>query len=325
MENLIYTVPVTDDKIGLRLDQLLVLALPAVSRVRARMLIEGGHVDVVGGGVVLMPDRRVRTDEIFTVMVPAVPPFVDVEVSPQPMDLTVAYEDEQLLVLDKPPGLVVHPGAGNPDQTLVNALRARCGDRLSSIGGPVRPGIVHRLDKDTSGLMVVAKTDAAHLALARQFAAHSVERAYYALVWGSPEPSQGRILDRIGRSPVNPTRMAVVVRGGKRAETAYQVLRRCGRLASLVECRPATGRTHQIRVHMANRGHPLVGDDLYGGGPRSQRSVAPEVTEAVSRFGRQALHAYVIGFEHPTEHRSLRLSIPLAKDINQLIKSLELF
>ena len=226
-------------------------------------------MEALGRGIVADPALRVRAGEIFTVTVPAAPPALP---RPQAMPLAIVYEDEHLIVIDKPAGLVVHAGAGNPDGTLVNALVAHCPQRLSSIGAPLRPGIVHRLDKDTSGLLVVAKTDAAHVALARQFAEHSVERAYQALVWGNPIPSVGRIERAVGRSRHHRTRMAVVSRGGKAAVTDYKTVRTFGSTASLVECRLATGRTHQIRVHMASIGNPIMGDAVYGG----RRASAPE-------------------------------------------------
>ncbi len=240
------------------------------------------------------------------------------------MALDVVFEDAHLIVLDKPAGLVVHPAAGNPDGTLVNALLAHCGDSLKGVGGVGRPGIVHRLDKGTSGLMVAAKTDAAHEGLARQFAEHSLERAYRALVWGVPEPASGEIAGNIGRDPANRKRMAVVSRGGKPAVTRYEVVQRMGSLASELECRLATGRTHQIRVHLARIGHGVIGDPLYGGRRGSRPRVVPaELDRAVSRLGRQALHAIVIGFTHPITHERLRFDSPIPNDINVLMNILD--
>jgi 23S rRNA pseudouridine1911/1915/1917 synthase len=325
MENPTYTVTVTVDKAGLRLDQLLASTVPELSRMRLKLLIEGGHVDLVGGGIALAPARRVSLGEVFAVMVPPVAPFVVPDSTPEPMPLVVVHEDDDVIVIDKPPGLVVHPGAGNPTGTVVNGLLAHCQGRLSSIGGPLRPGIVHRLDKDTSGLMVAAKTDAAHLHLATQFARHWVERVYYALVWGVPRAAEGVIEHSIGRSPINPTRMAVVPKGGKRARTAYRTLQRFGDRASLIECRPTTGRTHQIRVHMAAIGHPLMGDGAYGDAARRNGEASDAVRSAVAKLGRQALHAYVIGFEHPSQHTQFCFEVPMANDISQLITCLEQF
>lgn len=324
MEPITYTVTVTADKSGLRLDRLLAETVPTLSRVRWRLLIEGGHVDRLGSGIVVEPDRRVGAGEVYTVLVPAFAPFAVEAPRPEAIALAVVYEDAELIVLDKPAGLVVHPGAGNREHTLVNALLAHCPEGLSSIGGPWRPGIVHRLDKDTSGLMVAAKTDAAHTLLTRQFQAHTIERVYQAVVWGHPDPPAGRVTFSIGRSPANPTRMAAVTHGGKEAATAYQTLRAVGGHAALVECRPATGRTHQIRVHMAAIGHPLVADGVYGSGARRGLAPAPDAARAAAaRLGRQALHAQVIGFDHPSGRGRLRFFADVPFDIRTLTESLE--
>ncbi len=315
-----YTVTVAEDKTGSRLDRLLADALPALSRTRLKTLIEGGRVEAPGCGPVVDPSRRVRGGESYTVAVPAAAPAIP---EPQPMPLDIVFEDGHLVVVDKPAGLVVHPGAGNPDGTLVNGLLARGAGGLSSIGGNGRPGIVHRLDKDTSGLIVVAKTDAAHLALVRQFAEHSVERAYFAVVWGVPRPRHGQVTGAIGRSAANRKKMAVVARGGKPALTRYRVLRTFGDVASLIECRPATGRTHQIRVHMATSGHPLLGDPVYGQGQRHARALPESVRPSVAAFNRQALHAYLIGFTHPEDDERLTFRSDLPQDINGLIGILD--
>ena len=235
----------------------------------------------------------------------------------EPIPLSVVYEDGQLLIVNKPSGLVVHPAPGHWQGTLVNALLAHCG-RLSRIGEPKRPGVVHRLDKDTSGLMIAAKTDHAHIALARQFAEHSIERAYYAVVWGVPSPERGRVAGNIGRDPYHRTRMAVVPHGGKSAATDYRLLEVvAGGAASLIECRPMTGRTHQIRVHMAMIGHPLVGDAAYSGRQRAGRSSS--AAAAFASFRRQALHAFLIGFDHPETNARHRIEINLPSDIRRLI------
>jgi 23S rRNA pseudouridine1911/1915/1917 synthase len=311
-----YTVMVAEDKSGSRLDRLLADALPALSRTRLKVLIEGGRVNAAGRGPVVDPSRRVQGGEAYTVAVPEAAPAAP---EPQPMPLDIVFEDGHLVVVEKPAGLVVHPGAGNPDGTLVNGLLARCAGGLSTIGGIKRPGIVHRLDKDTSGLIVVAKTDAAHLALVRQFAEHSVERAYFAVVWGVPHPRHGQVSGAIGRSTANRKKMAVVARGGKPALTRYRVLRTFGDVASLIECRPATGRTHQIRVHMTIAGHPLLGDSVYGQGRRRARVLPEPVCNGIAAFNRQALHAYLIGFTHPEDGRRLAFKSVLPHDINELI------
>ena len=314
-----YTVTVAPDKAGSRLDRLLAERLPDVSRTRLKTLIENGRVEASGVGAVVDPARRVQAGETFVVAVPAPPAATP---RPQAIPLAIVYEDAHLVVVDKPAGLVVHAGAGNPDGTLVNALLAHCPEGLSSIGAPLRPGIVHRLDKDTSGLVVVAKTDAAHLALARQFAEHSVERAYRALVWGNPSPPAGRITGAIGRSRHDRTRMAVVSRGGKAAVTQYRTLQVYGSIASLVECRPATGRTHQIRVHMASIGNPIIGDPVYGGRGAGRAPDADRIAP-LTGFPRQALHAFLIGFRHSETGDALRFLSQLPNDYIKLIHFLE--
>ncbi|MEW5727162.1 MAG: RluA family pseudouridine synthase, partial [Pseudomonadota bacterium] len=235
------------------------------------------------------------------------------------------YEDDDLIVVDKPPGLVVHPAPGSPDRTLVNALLAHCGESLSGIGGVRRPGIVHRIDKDTSGLMVAAKNDRAHAGLSAQFAAHTLERAYKAVVWGLPIPREGIIEGDIGRSPNDRKKMAIVTSGGKHALTRYRVVRPyAGGAVSLVECRLATGRTHQIRVHMTSIGHPLVGDQTYGR-PRAARTrgLPPEARDRLASFPRQALHAYLLGFSHPSSGQNMIFESDMPSDINLLLKFLE--
>ncbi|MGB8275387.1 MAG: RluA family pseudouridine synthase [Alphaproteobacteria bacterium] len=320
-----YRVAAAGTDSGARLDKLLAAAIPALSRTRLKSLIEGGKV-TRGGVTITDPSLRVKPGETFQV---SVPPAVAAAPEPEAIALTVVYEDDDVIVVDKPPGLVVHPAPGNREHTLVNALLAHCRGSLSGIGGVARPGIVHRLDKDTSGLMVVAKTDRAHAALAEQFAARKIARAYYAVVWGVPEPKSGEIAGNIGRSPRNRKKMAVVRRGGKPALTRYRVVRRLGSLASLVECRLMTGRTHQIRVHLAAIGHPIIGDRTYGdrthgGGHRVHpKGAEARIKDVVRGFGRQALHAYLIGFQHPSDRRVLRFVSDLPPDINALIGFLE--
>ncbi|MBL8666372.1 MAG: RluA family pseudouridine synthase [Rhodospirillales bacterium] len=310
-----YTVVVEPDKAGSRLDRFLADSLPDLSRTRLQSLITAGRVSH-GEGTAVDPAMRVRPGQAFAVTVPPLPPEMP---QPQAIPLDVVYEDEHLLVVDKPAGLVVHPGAGNPDGTLVNALLAHTGGRLSSIGAPLRPGIVHRIDKDTSGLLVVAKTDAAHRDLAVQFARHSVERTYHAIVAGQPRPPEGKIIRAIARGP-DRIRMTTVERGGKSAVTYYRTMVAYGACASLVQCRLATGRTHQIRVHMAFIGHPIVGDPVYG---KRGMALAQGTDGAVPRLSRQALHACLIGFRHPHTFETLRFQSAMPSDINELIKTLE--
>jgi 23S rRNA pseudouridine1911/1915/1917 synthase len=306
---------------GGRLDRLLAAALPQYSRSRLKVLIEEGRVRSAGA-TIAEPAYRVKQGQRFAIFIPEAQPAVP---AAQSIALAVVYEDEDVIVIDKPAGMVVHPAPGNSEGTLVNALLAHCGASLAGIGGVRRPGIVHRLDKDTSGLMVAAKTEAAHAALTRQFAARTVERAYDAVVWGMPRPAEGTIEGNIGRSPRNRKKMAVLAAAGRPALTRYRVVRRLGAAASLVECRLATGRTHQIRVHMAYRGQPVNGDGLYGGGaPGSRRKTAgPAACEAIRALGRQALHARTLGFSHPRSAAMLRFESPLPRDINDLIGCLE--
>ena len=311
---------------GDRLDRALAAALPELSRSRIKVLIEAGHVTLADAEseaprTISEPSTRVKSGQVADVAVPAPTPAKPVA---QAMALDVVYEDADLIVIDKPAGLVVHPAAGNPDRTLVNALIAHCGDSLSGIGGERRPGIVHRLDKDTSGLIVAAKTDQAHNALAAQFAEHSIDRAYHAVLWGVPSPREGRIEGNIGRSTRDRKKMAVVTRGGRPAATRYRVLRPLGAAASLVECRLETGRTHQIRVHMAAIGNPVIGDPLYGRITSARGAKLPESRrKPVRAFGRQALHAVLIGFDHPTTKKRLHFECDLPPDIRELMGTLE--
>ncbi len=305
---------------GLRLDRMLALHLPALSRTRLKRLIEDGHV-IHAGAASRDPSLRVRPGQNFVVFFPEAE---DAAPTGQPIALDIRFEDAHLVVIDKPAGLVVHPAPGNPDGTLVNALIAHCGAGLAGIGGVRRPGIVHRLDKDTSGLMVVAKTEGAHRALSRDFALRRVDRAYAAFVWGVPAPATGEIAGNIGRSPANRKKMAVVGEGrGRPALTRYRVERAFKAAAALVECRLATGRTHQIRVHFAHQGHPLIGDPVYG--TRAGRAAARsgDVGARIAALPRQALHARRLGFTHPEGGSRLEFDSPLPPDLHALVTDLE--
>ncbi len=290
-----------------------------LSRSRIQSLITGGHLQR-GDETVCESKTKVRAGDTFTLNLPPPEPA---EPEPQDIPLEIVHEDDDLLIINKPAGLVVHPAPGNPDGTLVNAVLAHCGPSLSGIGGVARPGIVHRLDKDTSGLMVVAKNAHAHTFLSEQFACHSVKRAYRALVWGVPESLHGTVQGNIGRSPYNRKKMAVVVRGGKHAVTHYTVLKAFGMTASLIECRLETGRTHQIRVHMANINHPVMGDPLYGSNDRHMRRVGEDVKHILVRYKAQALHAVQLGFKHPSTHKDVFFETGKSKYINELMVSLE--
>ena len=314
----------TED-VGLRLDRTLQRHLPELSRSRLKQLILSGGV--TGDGAPRRdPAQRVRAGQHFTLVVPD--PVEPIPAA-QPMPLVVRFEDTHLIVIDKPAGMVVHPAPGNPEHTLVNALLAHCGQSLAGIGGVRRPGIVHRLDKDTSGLLVAAKTDPVHRALSRDFAGRRIERAYSAFVWGMPVPSAGEIAGNIGRSPTNRKKMAIVGESrGKPAITRYRVERRFGgqgiALAALIECRLLTGRTHQIRVHLAHSGHPVIGDPVYGGrGGRAVARLGP-AGAAAAAFPRQALHARVLGFDHPATGERLTFESPLPADMAALESNLEL-
>jgi 23S rRNA pseudouridine1911/1915/1917 synthase len=305
---------------GQRTDRFLAEMLGTVSRSRVKSLIVAGHLRR-NGAALTDPAEAVRAGDRFRLDVPPAAPATPIA---QPIPLAILHEDADLIVIDKPAGLVVHPAPGNQDGTLVNALLAYCGDDLPGIGGERRPGIVHRLDKDTSGVMVVAKTEAALAALSAAFAARDLDRAYVALCWGRPTPAAGEIEGAIGRDPRERKRMAIVARGGKPALTRYRSLRGWGSAAALLECRLATGRTHQIRVHLAARGHPLVGDPLYLRRiPAAARGLAGPVRNALLDFPRQALHAAELGFRHPRSGAALRFLAPLPADMAGLLAELD--
>ena len=302
---------------GERLDRALAAALPTLTRSRVKALIESRRVALADGTTVEEPSRKVKTGDSFTVDIPepeAATPRA------QAIDLEILYEDTDLLVLNKPAGLVVHPAPGNPDNTLVNALLAHCGDSLSGIGGVRRPGIVHRLDKDTSGVMVVAKNDATHQTLSKLFAAHDLTRIYKALVWGAPKARSGTIDAAIGRHPIDRKRMSVRETSGRRAVTEYWLEKRFGPplkpLASLVGARLETGRTHQVRVHLSHIGCPVIGDPVYG---RRRNSPAPD---SFKSFGRQALHAAVLEFRHPGTGKVMKFASELPQDMARLVTEL---
>ncbi|HKX90559.1 MAG TPA: RluA family pseudouridine synthase, partial [Sphingopyxis sp.] len=257
----ILTVTLQDSAAGLRLDRALAEALPSLSRERLKSLIKGGRVADAKGAILWDPSTKTAAPATIEVRLPAALPAHNIA---QDMDLVIAFEDEHLIVVDKPAGMVVHPAAGNLDGTMVNALLHHCAGQLSGIGGVARPGIVHRIDKDTSGLIVAAKHDKAHEGLAKQFAAHSIDRRYLAIATGRPMPANGTVNAALGRSATNRKKMAIVAEGrGKHAVTHYRTIEPLHG-ATLVECRLETGRTHQVRVHMAHIGHPLVGDPVYG-------------------------------------------------------------
>ncbi len=298
---------------GWRLDRALADAVPTLSRERLKVLIRSGAVESKGSAV-RDPALKVKGGEALRLVVPEPRPAHN---EPQDIPLRILFEDEHLLVVDKPAGLVVHPAAGNLDGTLVNALLHHCAGNLSGIGGVARPGIVHRIDKDTSGLLVVAKTDVAHEGLAKQFAAHSIDRRYLAIVSGVPKTGGGTIDAPLARSATNRKKIAIVEgHRGKRAVTHWKRLEVLNG-AALIECRLETGRTHQVRVHMASIGHALLGDPVYGRAGKTHGKVLKELG-----FDRQALHAAELGFTHPVTKNKLSFSSPLPPDIQELKRAL---
>ncbi|MBE7637947.1 RluA family pseudouridine synthase [Sneathiella sp. P13V-1] len=311
-----HQVEVSAEDVGERLDRFLAEKLGGLSRNRVKPLVKDGKASLAGE-VITDPSRRVREGEIYEITIPEAR---DPDPIPQDIPLDIVFEDEHLIVVNKPARMVVHPAAGNWSGTLVNALLFHCGDSLSGIGGVKRPGIVHRIDKETSGLMVVAKTDAAHQGLATLFENHDIERTYRAIVWGRVYPLSGTIEGNIGRDPHNRKRMAIVTNGGKEAITHYEVEENFEDIACLVKCNLETGRTHQIRVHMAKEGHPLVGDPVYTRPKLSRTKSLPEARQNVIRkFPRQALHAQTLGFVHPITNKPLKFEVEFPSDMKKLL------
>ena len=300
------------DSAGWRLDRALARAVPTLSRERLKALISSGRV-TGPAGLVRDPAAKALSGDYEV----SVPEAVPARNEAQDIALDIVFEDDHLLVVDKPAGMVVHPAAGNSDGTMVNALLHHCAGRLSGIGGVARPGIVHRIDKGTSGLLVVAKTDRAHEGLAAQFARHSIDRRYLAIVAGVPSPAAGTVDAPLARSSANRQKMAIVEGSrGKRAVTRYRVLRPLSESA-LVECRLETGRTHQVRVHMTSLGHPLLGDPVYGRTRTAHRELLKKLA-----FERQALHAAELGFNHPVTSAALSFKSDAPSDMQQLLSAL---
>lgn len=313
------------DAAGARLDRWLASQCPDLSRTRLKQLILQGAV-VMNGKACTDPSLKLKDGAALAVMVP--PPEDDTP-TPENIPLDIVYEDADLLVINKPAGLVVHPAPGHRSGTLVNALLHHCGDSLSGIGGVRRPGIVHRLDKDTSGLMLVAKNDKAHAGLSAQLADRTLSRRYLAVVWGVPFPKKGSVNEPVGRHTANRQRMAVNARQGRNATTHYEVKEAYGHAAALVECRLETGRTHQVRVHMAHIKHPLVGDPVYGEQPTKAAAALKKAgygdkeKAAILDFPRQALHAWKISFVHPATGANRGFEADPPADLGKLIKSFE--
>jgi 23S rRNA pseudouridine1911/1915/1917 synthase len=313
------TAELPDSLAGQRLDKVLAPLFPDLSRARLQALIGEGSLSL-DGQPVTDASRKAKAGTYVL----SVPPPAPADPEPQALPLSILYEDEHLIVVDKAAGMAVHPAPGTPNGTLVNALLHHCGDSLSGIGGVARPGIVHRLDKDTSGVMVAAKSDLAHQGLSKLFATHDIDRLYVALTRGAPSPSQGTIDTQLGRSLSDRKKMAVLKSGGRQAITHYRVEASFGPLerplAARVECRLETGRTHQIRVHMASKGSPCLGDPVYG----ASQAAGP-VREQIAAAGlkRQALHAAVLGFVHPVTGQTLRFETALPPDMAALEAGLE--
>ena len=322
MQRLTITAP--PEAAGERLDRFLAAGLEApspLSRTRLKALILDGAV-TENGAAVTDPSQSVRAEAEYALLLPPVR-----EATPQAEDipLDIMFEDDHIIVLNKPSGMVVHPGPGQPDGTLVNALIAHCGDSLTGIGGVMRPGIVHRLDKDTSGVMMAAKSDAAHQKLTEMFAAHDLDRHYLAITWGMPPETEGRIEAALGRSTRDRKKQAVVP-NGRYAATNWTVIRRLPPFASIVECRLETGRTHQIRVHMAHLGHGVIGDPMYSKPMRSGQmpdAVARDCVAEILGFRLQALHAASLGFAHPVTDEALHFETPMPDDMAGLVAAIE--
>lgn len=319
-----YNLIISEADAGLRLDKFLSQKMPELSRSRVQSLLEQGCV-TCGSATISDASAKTKINQEYSLKIPEAIPS---HILPQAMDLDIIFEDEHLLVINKPAGLTVHPAPGNHDNTLVNALLAHCGDSLSGIGGVARPGIVHRIDKDTSGLLVVAKHDTAHNFLSAQLADHTLGRTYNAIVWGAPFPPNGTITGNIGRSPTNRQKMAVVKTGGKPAVTHYKTLQNFS-IATLVECNLETGRTHQIRVHLTKIGNPLIGDPAYGQSTQSRlnqniyKHLPAETRSALLTFNRQALHARELRLIHPHSKKEMKFSCPLPQDMLDLLEILD--
>jgi 23S rRNA pseudouridine1911/1915/1917 synthase len=330
MTDSIETVTVAEEDAGGRVDRVLAARIPSLSRSRLKALILGGQV-TTAHVTILDPASPVKAGDVISVNLP---PPEDPVPQGENIPLAIVYEDDDLIVLDKPRGLVVHPSAGHATGTLVNALIAHCGDSLSGIGGVKRPGIVHRLDKDTTGLLVVAKNDKAHKALSKQFAdklESGLQRGYLAVVWGAPDRPKGTIDAPLDRSPINREKQAVRD-GGRDAITHWEMRERyvskegkdAGKpVASLLACMLETGRTHQIRVHLAHIGHPIMGDETYATGFKTKAGrLGEDARDALEALGRQALHAAVLGFTHPVTGETLRFEAPLPPDMARLVAAL---
>jgi len=315
----ILTITADETQKGLRLDKFLAQNISDLSRCRLQNLIESGNV-LLDDIVLSDNSYKIKNGDSFQITIPEA---IEAEPEPEDIPLDIVYEDDDLIVVNKPAGMNVHIGAGAYKGTLVNALLFHCKDRLSGIGGVKRPGIVHRIDKETSGLLVVAKNDSAHHFLSEQFAEHSIERTYFAIVYGVPSPLDGRIEGNIARSSFDRKKMALVQKGGKFAATNYKTLQTFGRTASLIQCNLETGRTHQIRVHMSSKGNNLIGDKIYEKAKKSSITAPDDIKKYINSFPRQALHAASLGFIHPSTKAKMSFSSSLPSDMLELLEKLQ--
>jgi len=308
---------------GYRVDKFLQTQLKEFSRTRIQNLISDGQV-TLNNIVIINSSKKIKEEDQVKVNFP---PSKEIPIKPNKIPLDVLYDDDDIIVINKSPGVVVHPGAGNYEETIVNGLLYRYKNNLSSIGGKLRPGIVHRIDKDTSGIIVVAKNDNAHVNLSQQFSDHTIHRIYEALVWGSLKPQNGKIREKISRSVKNRQLMAVRKEKGKIAITNYKTLKILQNLnlpkISLIECQLETGRTHQIRVHMNFKGNPILGDKSYGKSKKKFKKIDSDIEKKINNFNRQALHAKSLGFVHPRTKKEIFFEARRPKDFDTLIKSLK--
>ena len=317
-EETFFTPPVESEQQNMRLDRFLSSCFPQFSRSRLQKIIEEGGV--MCDDVIICDDsHKIKAQDVYSL---TVPPLAAAAPEPEDIKLDIIFEDDDILVVNKPAGMTVHPAAGAYSGTLVNALLYHCKDSLSGIGGVRRPGIVHRIDKETSGLLVVAKNDAAHRFLSEQFAVHSIERTYFAAVYGVLNPLSGRIEGNIARSNFDRKKMALVQSGGKYAATNYKTLETFGRTASFVQCNLETGRTHQIRVHLSSKGANLIGDKVYVKNKKSSVIAPADVKNYINNFPRQALHAASLGFVHPKTGQMMNFCSELPADMQELISVL---
>lgn len=319
--NIFYTTPVAEGQVKTRIDKFIADCFTEFSRAQVQRLIETGSV-FVDDEMITDKNFKTRLGDIYQI---SIPEPEEANPLPENIPLDILFEDKDVIVINKPAGMTVHPAAGVHSGTLVNALLFHCRDSLSGIGGVARPGIVHRIDKNTSGILVIAKNDIAHRGLAEQFFEHSIERTYYALCYGMPNPMKGTIEGNIARSPYDRKKMAMVKSGGKTAVTHYEVIENYRNTASLVKCNLETGRTHQIRVHLSSLGCNLIGDDVYVKAKKSALALPEPIKSFVNNFERQALHAYSLGFIHPISKEFLSFKADFPDDMKKLLEALRAY